>query len=163
LKEYAKTIEPSLCLPLVKLGINAVKAAEMASAAVSTSTGVFAVVGASFGLAELIAGTSTQAKAAIDLRILIEIEQEMQRINQDYLLKIINGKNYIDPYIKTAEVIKSVMAYGSYLTNMIYTAEDKSLWNTVKNWALQKGETYNDFDRIYQDEISRINDINFVY
>jgi len=55
------------------------------------------------------------------------------------------------------------MAYGSYLTNMIYTAEDKSLWNVVKDWTLQKGEEYNDFNRIYQDEIKLINDINFVY
>ena len=158
-----KVVEKAGVKLMTKLGIAGPVAAENVTKALGTAGTVLAVVNASFCLAELIGGTSTEAKAAIDLRILIEIEQEMQKIDQDYLLKIINGQNFIESYVQTAEVIKPIMAYGSYLTNMIYTAEDKSLWNVVKDWTLQKGEEYNDFNRIYQDEIKLINDINFVY
>ena len=148
---------------LVKLGFTAEKAVAKMNTLIGTSTAVFTVVEASFGLAELIAGTSTEAKAAIDLRILMDIEPEIKMVNGKYLSYVTNGENYIKEYVQTAEVLKPIMAYGCYLTNLIYTAKDKSAWNTFINYCQGKGTPYNDFDRIYNDEINSIRNIKFIY
>ena len=139
------------------------KAVAKMNTLIGTSTAVFTVVEASFGLAELIAGTSTEAKAAIDLRILMDIEPEIKMVNGKYLSYVTNGENYIKEYVQTAEVLKPIMAYGCYLTNLIYTAKDKSAWNTFINYCQGKGTPYNDFDRIYNDEINSIRNIKFIY
>ena len=111
----------------------------------------------------MVLSTGSGIDASYDLRILMDIEQRISGMLNDYILDLMNHKNTIENITSITTVLKAIRMQASLLTNVIYNSDHNSLIDKGFRLIFTDENAYDDtYDHLYEMEISRIKNIKFI-
>ena len=151
---------------LVKAGVDATKAATITMGIGKVATGFDASVTTgqvTTAVCDVVLSTGSGIDASYDLKILMEIEQRISSVLNNYILALTNKKNTIKEIAAITTVLKAIRLQASLLTNVIYNSDHNSLVDKGFRLIFTDRSAYDDtYDSMYEMEINRIKNINFI-